>query len=201
MTLVHSDDPVSHAGITSQLRPRPEVQLVEELSEADVVLVVAEEADDAALAVCRAIRRTSEAQVVVVLSRLEDRDALAALEAGVSGFVRRSQASPERLVEAVGAARAGGGSAPADVLGRLFDQVGRLQRQVLAPRGLQMSGLTDRETQVLRLVADGLDTAEIAQQLSYSQRTIKNVIHDVTMRFCLRNRTHAVAYVMREGLI
>ena len=64
-----------------------------------------------------------------------------------------------------------------------------------------MSGLTEREIEVLRLVAEGLDTAEIAEKLAYSERTIKNVIHDITSRLCLRNRTHAVAWAVREGLI
>jgi DNA-binding NarL/FixJ family response regulator len=79
--------------------------------------------------------------------------------------------------------------------------VGRLQRHVLAPRGLTFSGLTERELGVLKLVADGLDTAEIAQQLAYSERTIKNIIHDITTRFHLRNRSHAVAFALRQGLI
>jgi DNA-binding NarL/FixJ family response regulator len=54
---------------------------------------------------------------------------------------------------------------------------------------------------VLGLVADGLDTREIATKLSYSERTVKNVLHDVTNRFQLRNRAHAVAYALREGLL
>ena len=90
---------------------------------------------------------------------------------------------------------------PADLLGRLLEQVGYVQRQMLAPRGLTFSGLTDREIDVLKLVADGLDTNEVADRLCYSERTVKNVIHDVTTRLRLRNRTHAVAYALRQGLI
>jgi DNA-binding NarL/FixJ family response regulator len=86
-------------------------------------------------------------------------------------------------------------------LGQLLGQVGRLQRQILSPRGLTFTGLTDREIKVLRLIADGHDTNEIAQELCYSQRTVKNVVHGVTTRLQLRNRTHAVAYAVREGLI
>jgi DNA-binding NarL/FixJ family response regulator len=82
-----------------------------------------------------------------------------------------------------------------------MDQVSRLHDQVLAPRGLTFSGLSEREVDVLRLVADGCDTAEIARSLCYSERTVKNVIHDVTSRLRLRNRSHAVAYAMRQGLI
>ena len=73
--------------------------------------------------------------------------------------------------------------------------------QVLAPRGLSFAGLNDRERDVLRLVAEGHDTAEIATLLSYSERTVKNVLHDLNTRLQLRNRSHAVAYAVREGLI
>jgi len=76
---------------------------------------------------------------------------------------------------------------PGDLLGRLLDQVGRLQRVVLDPRGLTLSTLTAREADMLRLVADGMDTAEIAVQTSYSERNVKNVLHDVITRFNLRN--------------
>jgi DNA-binding NarL/FixJ family response regulator len=70
---------------------------------------------------------------------------------------------------------------------------------VLAPHGLSLSGLSDREIAVLRLVAEGLDTGEIARQVAYSERTIKNVIHDVTTPLQLRNRSQVVAYALREG--
>jgi DNA-binding NarL/FixJ family response regulator len=72
---------------------------------------------------------------------------------------------------------------------------------VLAPRGLKLSGLSTRETDVLRLMAQGMEIREIAEKLSYSERTIKNSVHDVLNRFDLRNRAHAVAFALREGLI
>jgi DNA-binding NarL/FixJ family response regulator len=139
--------------------------------------------------------------VVVVASRLDDGSLLAAVEAGVSGLVRRCDAVTDRLVTAIRAAAAGDGTLPPDLLGRLLDQVGRLQRQVLAPRGLRVNGLGERDVAVLRLVADGFDTRDIAVKLSYSERTVKNVIHDITNRLNLRNRSHAVAHAIRHGLI
>lgn len=54
---------------------------------------------------------------------------------------------------------------------------------------------------MLRLLAEGLDTAEIAAKLNYSERTIKNIISAVTRRLNLRNRTHAVAYAIRAGTL
>jgi DNA-binding NarL/FixJ family response regulator len=202
-TYVYATDPVSQAGISAQLRPRPEIHVLEEaeVDQASVAIVVADDLDDAATRVIRAIQRNGCPRVVVVSRRIDDTGVFAALEAGACGLLRREDASPERLVDLVRTAAKGDGSVPPDVLGRLLDQIGRLQRQVLAPRGLTMSGLTEREIEVLRLVADGHDTAEIARMLSYSERTIKNVIHDLTARLCLRNRTHAVAYAVREGLI
>ena len=90
---------------------------------------------------------------------------------------------------------------PPDLLGRLLEQMSRLQRDVLAPRGFGPAGLSDREVEVLRHLADGCDTSEIAQTMAYSERTIKNIIHEVTRRLNLRNRSHAVAYAVKAGLI
>jgi DNA-binding CsgD family transcriptional regulator len=61
--------------------------------------------------------------------------------------------------------------------------------------------MSAREIEILRLVAEGLDTAEIAVKLAYSERTVKNALHDVTTRLQLRNRSHAVAYALKQGLI
>jgi DNA-binding NarL/FixJ family response regulator len=199
-TCVLADDPVSEAGIIAQLRHRPEVELVDADAPASIVIVVVDEVNEvAARMVDAALAR--RAQAVVVVTRLDDAGMFAALEAGACGLLRRSEASSDSLVALIQAAARGAGSVPPDLLGRLLNQLGRLQRQVLAPRGITMSGLSGREIEVLRLVADGYETSEIAGRLAYSERTIKNVIHDVTSRLRLRNRTHAVAWAVREGLI
>jgi DNA-binding NarL/FixJ family response regulator len=201
-TYIHADDPISWAGVASQLKPRPEVLVLEgaDVLQARVSLVVTDQVSEAALRTMRALRQRGCAVVLVVVE-LDDSALVAAIEAGVAALVRRSEATPERLVAVIRSAAAGEAAVPPDLLCRLLDQVGQLQRQVLSPRGLSFAGLADREIEVLRLVADGLDTAEIATRLSYSQRTIKTVLHDVTTRLQLRNRSHAVAYALRQGLI
>jgi DNA-binding NarL/FixJ family response regulator len=83
----------------------------------------------------------------------------------------------------------------------LLDYVNNLQASVLSPRGLSLTGLSDRELDVLRLVAEGLETSEIAERLCYSERTVKGVVHEITTRLRLKNRAHAVAYAVRHGLI
>lgn len=200
---VYAHDPISQAGLASQLRTRPEIQVVDhDVDLATVAIVVVDEVDEETTRVVRAIQRNDGIpRVVLVVTRLDDAGMLAGVEAGACGLLRRSEALPERLVEAIQSAATGDGSVPADLLGRLLEHVGRLQRQVLAPRGLTISGLSEREIEVLKLVADGFDTAEIAGSLAYSERTIKNIIHDVTARLNLRNRSHAVAYAVRQGLI
>jgi len=196
-------DPLSRAGIASQLRKAQGFGVIADgdLPEDVVALVVAEDLDVAVLAELRSLRGRGVRRVVLLVSRVDDRSLLAAAEAGVTGVLRRSEATPGNLSAALRSAAAGEGTLPPDLLGRLLRQVGQLQRQVLSPRGLTFSGLTERESAVLRLLADGYDTAEVGRKLFYSERTVKNIIHDVTSRLELRNRAHAVAYAIREGLI
>jgi DNA-binding NarL/FixJ family response regulator len=199
---VYANDPILQAGVGSQLRGSPEVALDQsELDEADVVVVVTDLVDETVLRILRAIQRGSAPRTVLIAAALDESTVVAAAEAGVSGLLRRSEVTAERLLEVIGKVAAGEAAVPSDLLARLLDQVGRLQRQVLSPRGLRFSGLNEREIEVLRLLADGMDTGEIARKLSYSERTIKAVLHDVTARFQLRSRAHAVAYAVREGLI
>lgn len=200
---VYAADPVSAAGVVSELRLRPEVLVVDDtdIDQAEVAVVVADEVDPVTVRTVRAIQRNGCPRVVMVVTRLDDAGLLAAVEAGACGMLRRGDAVPERVAAAVITAAKGDGSVPPDLLGRLLDQMSRLQRQVLAPRGLSLSGFTDREVDILRLLADGWDTATIASQLAYSERTVKQVIHDLTTRLQLRNRSHAVAYAVRQGVI
>jgi DNA-binding NarL/FixJ family response regulator len=195
-------DPVSRDGLASQLRGQG-IELVDErqLDEDSVAVLISDEIDDQAVREIRALRRRGVQRIVVVATRVDDSGLLAAVEAGACGLLQRGQSTPQSLLSSIRSAAAGEGSLPPDLLGRLLGQVGRLQRNVLAPRGLTFSGLTEREVKVLRLLAEGMDTAEVGRQLFLSERTVKNAVHDVMSRLNLRNRTHAVAYAIRQGLI
>jgi len=196
-------DPLSRAGLAATLGGQPGIAVVDEPAGDDhaVTVVVADEVDEAVARDIRAARATGRDRIVLLVGRVDDAGLLAAVESGVSGVVRRSQATGTNLAAAIRAAAAGEGTLPPDLLGRLLSQVGRLQRQVLGPRGLTFAGLTEREIAVLRLLAEGFDTAVVGRRLYFSERTVKNIIHDVTSRLDLRNRTHAVVYAMRQGLI
>lgn len=196
-------DPLSRLGTASQLRSVPGIRVVDEsrLLPGSIALVVADEVDAETARTIRSFRRRGIQKIALLVTRLDDRGLLAAVEAGAGGVIRRSEATARNLAGAVRTVAAGDGTLPPDLLGRLLQQVSELQRQVLAPRGITFRGLTEREVKVLELLADGMDTAEVGRRLFYSERTVKNIIHDVTSRLDLRNRTHAVAYAIREGLI
>jgi DNA-binding NarL/FixJ family response regulator len=198
-----AQDPITQAGLAGQLRTRHELRLLSEgeVEDRAVAVFAADRVGESELQALRRLQRGGEGRTVLVATELDDTGLVAAVECGVVGVVRRADASAQRLADTITAVARGEGSVPADLLGRLLDQVGRLQRQVLDPRGLAFTGLAQREIDVLKLVAEGKDTAEIARTLSFSERTVKNILHDVTTRLQLRNRSHAVAYAMRMGFI
>lgn len=198
---VHAEDPLSRSGVEAVFEERPEFAVTGDVDAATVAVAVAHEVDETTLRAVRAMQRNACPRVVLVAGELDDGGLFEAIDAGVCGILRRGEAGAKPLADAVLAAANGDGTVPPDLVARLLDQIRRVQSEVLEPRGLNFAGLTEREAEVLRLVAEGRVTAEIADALSYSERTIKNVIHDVTSRLHLRNRSHAVAYALRQGLI
>nr|WP_066927558.1 response regulator transcription factor [Streptomyces sp. NBRC 110611] len=200
---VYAADPISLAGVRSQLGRHPEIELCEEPRSGPgaVGLLVGEALDEASLTRLRRIARSEGARAVLVVGALREAELLDIIECGIGVIVWRHEATAHRLVQAVRAAARGDGDLPADLLGRLINQVGALHRTTAGRPGASSSGLTPREVDVLRLVAEGLDTGEIASKLSFSERTVKNVVHGLTTRLHLRNRAHAVAYALREGYL
>lgn len=200
---VKASDPITLAGITSCLRSRSEVFVVptDPPASANVLVVAADRVTSEGMAILRESAEQFGAPTVLVTDDLNEADLLTAVECRVVAVLPRAAADGDGLVGSVLAAVRGGGVMPSDLLGDLLKHVQRMQREVLASRGLNAAGLTTREIDVLRLMADGCDTGEIATKLCYSERTVKNVIHSITSRLKLRNRPHAVAYALRAGMI
>jgi DNA-binding NarL/FixJ family response regulator len=200
---VRATDPVSEAGVASQLRYHNDLEILSADSPTapDVVVLVADRVDESTARVVREVRQSDAARVVLIVGGIDGSSVLAAVEAGVAAIVRRGEATTERLATAIRAAATGDGHLPPDLLGRLLQQVGEAQRHRNTPQGLTFGGLTQRELTVLSLIAEGYSTSEIAAKMAYSERTIKNAIHDLVSRFQLRNRSHAVAFAVRQGLI
>lgn len=200
---LHAMDPLSHAGLTSFLQSRPELTLLRTAERADAgVLVLSTDRLSAdVVAMLRRSAADSGVPVVLITNEINETELLTAVECRVVAVLPRAAVTAERLAHSVLAAASGGGVMPPNLVGELLKHIERLQRDVLTPQGLNAAGLTPREIDVLRLMADGFDTSEIAGELCYSERTVKNVIYGLTHRLKLRNRSHAVAYALRTGMI
>jgi DNA-binding NarL/FixJ family response regulator len=206
---VHALDPISESGILSQLRECPDIRVTDTVragaaeagQKPSVALAVVDAIDDDEARWLRALHQGDGLPIVLVVGHIDAHTLITVIESGVRAVVRRCEATPLRLAQLLHCAAANRGELPPDLLGQLLDQVGHLNRSLLAPRGLGLNGLTQRESTILRLVADGLSTREVASQLAYSERTIKAVIQELTTRLALRNRSHAVAYAVRNGCI
>ncbi|MEG3630567.1 helix-turn-helix transcriptional regulator [Streptomyces poriticola] len=201
--LVRAPDPLTHSAISGHLGAAAGVELVsEERPEpADVAVVVAERMTVEVTSLLRRIKDTLGVPVVLIPSEIDRADLFIAVECKVVAVLPRAAATSDRIEEAVLTAASGGGALPSTLLGELLRQIERMQREVLSPHGLHTSGLTPREIGVLRLMSEGLDTAEIADKMFLSERAVKRVIFGVTRRLNLRNRPHAVAYALRSGVI
>jgi DNA-binding NarL/FixJ family response regulator len=116
------------------------------------------------------------------------------VDAGVSAVLPHRTLTPDTLITSLRAVVAGTVTLPGDMLARLLLHV--TQTSYLGP-----TGLNTRERSVLRLLADGMDTRGIAEDLCFSERTVKNVVHDVLTKLNCRTRAQAVAVATREGVI
>jgi DNA-binding NarL/FixJ family response regulator len=183
-------DPIYRRGLIACLEDVAEAESVADADEADVVLVD-NDLDDAHNFI-RTLREGTGARVVVCSARSDQRELQEALAAGAVGYLWKETLTPDALVASLRTAATGSGVLAPDLLRSLA---------TTQNEGLSLSPLTVREQQVLRLVADGHPTREVAKRLSYSERTVKNVIHDVVTKFNARSRSQAVAAAVREGLI
>jgi DNA-binding NarL/FixJ family response regulator len=140
------------------------------------------------------------ARVIACVSNEDEglADAARAREAGAIGLLRKDTLTQALLEAAVRAAADGAGV----IAEGLFDVLPPVQLAVVAePETAPVSPLTEREQRVLALIAEGHPTREVALRLSYSERTVKNVLHDAATKLNARTRSHAVAHAVRAGLI
>lgn len=200
---VCASDPITRVGVTALLRGRSEVQVLTGIQavEVDVRVAATDRVTPETLAALRDVDAEVESPVVLVTDDFDPAFLLTAVECRVVVVLPRGTITPDRLISGVMDAAAGGGGMAPDLLGELLRQVERLHREVLVPNGLTATGLTDRAADILRLLADGFDTAEIARRISYSEYTVKNDIAAAMAQLNVRNRVQLVASAMRRGVI
>jgi DNA-binding NarL/FixJ family response regulator len=123
-----------------------------------------------------------------------------ALCAGASGFLLKD-VTAERLFEAVRVVAAGDALLDPAVTRRLISEFARLRPRQDSPSPVALDVLTARETQVLRLVAEGLSNPEVAKRLVVTEETVKTHVSRVLAKLGLRDRTQAVVAAYESGLV
>jgi DNA-binding NarL/FixJ family response regulator len=208
--VIADDQGMVRAGFRSLLGGEPDITVVGEAIDGETaVRLVRQHRPDVVLMDIRmpvldglaATRRLVEFGIpsrVLVLTTFDlDEYVFEALRAGASGFLLKD-ATAEELVTAVRTLAAGESLLDPAVTRRVIDAFARVPQ----PRpDAQLARLTEREVQVLRLIARGLSNAEIARELVVSDATAKTHVSNVLLKLELRDRIHAVIYAYESGLI
>jgi DNA-binding NarL/FixJ family response regulator len=136
-----------------------------------------------------------DTEVVVLTTYTDDDSLLSALRAGARGFLTKD-ADAEAIVRALRSAANGQSTVDAELQERLVAAASR----AAPPRTEEVSGLTAREVEVLRLIAAGLSNTEIARTLVVSEATVKTHVNHLFAKAGLRDRAQAVAFAYRAGI-
>jgi NarL family two-component system response regulator LiaR len=137
-----------------------------------------------------------EARILVLTSFAEDEKVYYAVKAGALGYLLKD-ASPQELLQAIREVHRGEPSMPPSIAHKLMHEVQRLRPPDRPPTE---EPLTEREVEVLTLIAQGMPNQEIADTLVISERTVRTHVSNVLSKLHLANRTQAALYALREGL-
>ncbi len=168
---------------------RPDVVVLDlQIPEPDGVAVTAE-----------VLRTRPEARVLILSASGEQDDVLEAVKAGATGYLVKS-ASRGELIEAV--TRVAGGDAvfTPGLAGLVLGEYRRMADDPVGPAEDGTPRLTERETEVLRLVAKGLSYRQIAERLVVSHRTVQNHVQNTLRKLQLHNRVQLTRYAIAQGL-
>jgi DNA-binding NarL/FixJ family response regulator len=206
--VIADDQPLMRAGFKAVLEATGEIEVVAEAADGNAAVAAARRhRPDVVLMDIRmpeldgieATRRLPGQRVLILTTFGLDDHIIAALRAGASGFLLKD-APTEQVVDAVRAVAAGDAVLSPAVTRRLLDQVGRrLPAAVSRETGLE--ALTEREREVLRMLAAGLSNQEIAQALVVSEATVKSHVSSLLGKLGLRDRVQAVIFAYETGLI
>ncbi|OPC83700.1 DNA-binding response regulator [Embleya scabrispora] len=212
--LIADDQVMVRQGFTVLLNAEPDIEVVGQAVDGlDAVAMVAELAPDVVLMDIRmprlggieATRRITgpadAAAKVLVLTTFDlDEYVYEALRAGASGFLLKD-ASAEELAHAVRVVAAGDALLAPNLTKRLIAEYARLAGAPKIPAKGRIGDLTERETEVLSLIAQGLSNAEIAAGLVVAEQTVKTHVGRILVKLSLRDRTQAAVYAYESGLI
>ena len=205
--LIADDHAIVREGLRALIATEPGLELVAEAAEGveavekaratkpDVILLdMVMPRKDGLGAIGDIIKENPEARILVLTSFAEDEKVFPAIKAGALGYLLKDS-SPQELLQAIRNVHHGEAS--------LHPTIARkLMRELNQPPGLPPTAdpLTEREVEVLRLVAQGLTNDEIANKLVVSERTVRTHVSHILDKLHLANRTQMALYAVREGI-
>ncbi|MFD8815372.1 response regulator [Streptomyces sp. NPDC059627] len=212
--VIADDQQMVRQGFTVLLNAQPGIEVVGQAVDGlDAVAKVAELTPDVVLmdirmpelggieATRRITRELPHIRVLVLTTFDLDEYVYEALRAGASGFLLKD-ASADKLAEAVRVVAAGDALLAPGVTRRLIAQFSQLDGGgVRAPLKTRVGDLTERETEVLALIAQGLSNAEIAERLVVAEQTVKTHVGRILVKLGLRDRTQAAVFAYESGLV
>ena len=205
--VIVDDHAVVRQGIRAYLATQPDIEVVGEAGSGEEALkVVADTVPDVVLmdlimpgmdgveATRQVSRISPRTQVIVLTSFHDDVHIFPALKAGAQSYLLKD-IGPMQLVEAIRVAARGEAV--------LHPQVAaRLAQELRGPRADNtLTELTPREHEILRLIAEGLSNAEIAERLVISEKTVKGHVSNILSKLHVADRTQAAIYAWREGVV
>jgi NarL family two-component system response regulator LiaR len=207
--LLVDDHEMVRRGVRAFLQTRPDITVVAEAgSGEEAVRLAAEHAPDVALmdlimpgmdgveATRRLTARSPRTNVVMLTSYHDDEHIFPAIRAGALSYVLK-EVGPEELADAVRKAAAGEAVLHPRVAARVVRELHGAQRD--EPNAFRE--LSDRELEVLKLIADGLSNAEIAGRLYVSEKTVKSHVSNILGKLHLADRTQAAVFAWRQGVV
>ncbi len=211
--LICDDQPLVRAGVRTLLGTQPDIEVVGEADDGaaavaaaarlrpDVVLMdVRMPGTDGIAATDRIARGDGSPSVLVLTTYDQDEYVFDALAAGASGFLLKD-ARPEDLIAGIRSVAAGDALLAPSVTRRLIGLFARSRKPEARQAASQLEGLTEREREVLGLVARGLSNAEIAAALHITEHTVKTHVASVLRKLGLRDRVHAVIFAYESALV
>ncbi|MEV5369286.1 response regulator transcription factor [Streptomyces albogriseolus] len=211
--LIADDQQMVRQGFTVLLNTQPDIEVVgQAVNGIEAVGQVGELVPDVVLmdirmpelggieATARITAVHPEVKVLVLTTFDLDEYVYEALRAGASGFLLKD-ASAEQLAEAVRVVAAGDALLAPGVTRRLIAEFSRLDPRPRTPQRRRVGDLTERETEVLSLIAQGLSNAEIAVRLVVAEQTVKTHVGRILVKLGLRDRTQAAVFAYESGLV
>ena len=210
MTVLLVDDhELVRRGVRAFLETRPDITVVAEAASGEeAIRQAAEHAPDVALmdlimpgmdgveATRRLSASSPRTRIVMLTSYHDDEHIFPAIRAGALSYVLK-EVGPEELVRAVRKAAAGEAVLHPRVAARVVRELHGARRE--EPNAFRE--LSDRELEVLKLIADGLSNAEISPRLYVSEKTVKSHVGNILSKLNLADRTQAAVYAWRQGVV